>query len=48
MKQYLITFITLEGNTQMVYLDAKNKERAILKFESEYTGSIKYCDEVTE
>ncbi len=46
MNTYLITFITLDGNTNQVYIDAKTKERAILKFESEYTGSVKYIDQI--
>lgn len=46
MKTFLITFLTLDGNTQQVYVDAYSKERAILKFESEYQyESIKYCEE---
>ena len=35
MKNYLITFVTLDGNEQGVYVSATSKERAILKFESE-------------
>ena len=45
MKKYLITFINENGYTQRVYIDAKNKERAILSFESSYQfASIKYID----
>jgi hypothetical protein len=47
MKTFKITFLTLYGNTNTVYIDAKNKERAILSFENQYQFvSIKYCDEV--
>lgn len=48
MKTYLITFLNERGFSQQVYIEATNKERALLKFESEYTGSIKYCDEITD
>ena len=46
MNTYKITFVTLDGNTNAVYIDATSKERAILKFESEYQyEAIKYCEE---
>lgn len=46
MKTYKITFLTLDGNTNQVFIDATTKERAILKFESEYQyEAIKYCEE---
>lgn len=46
MKTFKITFLTLDGNTQEIYMDALNKERAILRFENEYQfASIKYCEE---
>lgn len=46
MKNYLITFVTLDGNEQGVYVSAYSKERAILKFESEYEfEAVKFCEE---
>jgi hypothetical protein len=49
MRTYLITFITLDGHTNQILIDALSKERAILKFESEYQHeSIKYCDDQTD
>lgn len=46
MQQFKITFLTLDGNTQQVFIDAQNKERAILKFESDFQHeAIKYCEE---
>ena len=46
MKNYLITFVTLDGNEQGVYVSATSKERAILKFESEYEfEAVKFCEE---
>ena len=46
MKNYLITFVTLDGNEQGVYVSATSKERAILKFENEYEfEAIKFCEE---
>jgi hypothetical protein len=48
MKNYLITFITLDGNEQRVYVSEISKERAILKFESEYEfEAVKFCEEDT-
>ena len=48
MKNYLITFVTLDGNEQGVYVSATSKERAILKFESEYEfEAVKFCEEDT-
>lgn len=47
MKKYKITFLTLDGNTNQVFIDAYSEERAILKFESEYQfEAVKYCEEV--
>ena len=47
MKQYKITFLTLDGNTQQVIIEAKDKERAILNFETVYQfEAIKYCEEI--
>lgn len=49
MKNYLITFVTLDGNEQSIYVSAASKERAILKFESEYEfEAVKYCEEDTD
>lgn len=49
MKNYLITFVTLDGNEQGVYISATSKERAILKFESEYEfEAVKSCEEDTD
>lgn len=46
MKTYKITFVTLDGNVQQIFVDAQNKERAILKFENEYQHeAVKYCEE---
>ena len=48
MKNYLITFVTLDGNEQGVYVSATSKERAILKFESEYEfEAVESCEEDT-
>ncbi len=48
METYKITFLTLDGNTQEVFVDAISPERAILKFENEYQyEAIKYCEEQT-
>lgn len=46
MNTYKITFLTLEGNTNVVYIDATSVERAILKFESKYQYEpVIYCDQ---
>ena len=48
MKNYLITFVTLDGNEQGIYVSATSKERAILKFEGEYEfDAVKFCEEDT-
>jgi len=47
MKTFVITFITEDGNTNQVFVEATSKERAILKFENDYQhASIKYLDEL--
>jgi len=46
MKNYLITFVTLDGHEQSVFVSASSKEKAILKFESEYEfEAVKFCEE---
>jgi hypothetical protein len=48
MANYFITFVTLDGNENSVIVTAASKERAILKFESEYEfEAVKYCEEDT-
>jgi len=48
MENYLITFVTLDGNEQSVYVSATSKEKAILKFESEYEfEAVKFCEKDT-
>lgn len=36
MQTYLITFITLDGNKQQVFIDAHSETRATMTFECEY------------
>ncbi len=36
MKTYKITFITLDGNKDSVFVDALSSTRAVSKFEDEY------------
>ena len=46
MKNYLITFVSLDGNEQYVYIQSDSKEKAILKFKSEYCHkAVKFCEE---
>ena len=48
MKNYLIIFVTLDNDEQGVYVSETSKERAILKFESEYEfQAVKLCEEDT-
>jgi len=49
MKQYIITFVTLDGNEMQVIVCAYSKEQAILKFESEYMfEAVRFCEECEE
>lgn len=46
-KQYKVTFITLDGNTQAAYVDAPSYVRARMIFENEYQfESIQNIEEI--
>lgn len=47
MRTYKIEFLTLDGNINYVLIDSSSEERAILKFESEYSfEAVRKCIEV--
>jgi hypothetical protein len=49
MKQFLITFITLDGRENSVYMDARTEKKALYFFKSEYQyKSILSCVDITD